>query len=182
MSRLDEDFEDFVLVGLDDEDIRRAPQALALLGEVERAVDDVAESFWPINQCIHDHPELGYHEIRAHAALTDFMGTQQGWKVTPSAYGMDTAWVAVFDSGKKGPTVSFNAEMGMLAPHWIATCIRRAAAHAPTDSLPGIGHACGHNLIATASVLGAIAAAKMMESHDLPGKIVLFGTPAEEGS
>jgi metal-dependent amidase/aminoacylase/carboxypeptidase family protein len=50
-----------------------------------------------------------------------------------------------------------------------------------TDCLPGIGHACGHNLIASASVIGAVAAAEVMRSEGLPGKIVLFGTPAEEG-
>lgn len=45
----------------------------------------------------------------------------------------------------------------------------------------GIGHACGHNLIATASVSGALATAEMMKKHDIAGKVVLFGTPAEEG-
>lgn len=50
-----------------------------------------------------------------------------------------------------------------------------------TDALPEIGHACGHNLIATASVAGALATAAVMEKYQLPGKVVLFGTPAEEG-
>lgn len=45
-----------------------------------------------------------------------------------------------------------------------------------------MGHACGHNLIATASVLGAVAAAKVMRQHHMLGKVVLYGTPAEEGS
>lgn len=49
------------------------------------------------------------------------------------------------------------------------------------DALIGIGHACGHNLIATVSVAAAIATAHIMEQHSLPGKVVLFGTPAEEG-
>lgn len=51
-----------------------------------------------------------------------------------------------------------------------------------TDALQEIGHACGHNLIATASLSGALAAADTMKQHDLPGKVVLFGTPAEEGN
>jgi len=74
---------------------------------------EVAESLWPVNKKIHDNPELGYHEIIAHDALTTFMETRPGWKVTRSAYGLETAWVAVYDSGRKGPVVSFNAEMGM---------------------------------------------------------------------
>ncbi|KAJ6441467.1 peptidase M20D [Purpureocillium lavendulum] len=49
------------------------------------------------------------------------------------------------------------------------------------DALPGIGHACGHNLIASASVLGAAATAVVMKKHSLCGKVVLYGTPAEEG-
>ncbi|PNP42297.1 hypothetical protein TGAMA5MH_05979 [Trichoderma gamsii] len=88
------------------------------------------------------------------------MKSQSGWVVTPSAYGMETAWVAVFDTGKRGPVVSFNAEM---------------------DCLPNIGHSCGHNLIATASVVGAVAAAQVMKQYEAAGKVVLFGTPAEEG-
>lgn len=49
------------------------------------------------------------------------------------------------------------------------------------DALVGIGHACGHNLIASVSVAAAIATAHTMSRHSLPGKVVLFGTPAEEG-
>lgn len=47
------------------------------------------------------------------------------------------------------------------------------------DALKGIGHACGHNLIAVSSVVGALATAKVMQDESLDGKVVLFGTPAE---
>ena len=50
-----------------------------------------------------------------------------------------------------------------------------------TDALVGIGHACGHNLIASTSVAAGLATAEVMRRHSLPGKAVLFGTPAEEG-
>ena len=49
------------------------------------------------------------------------------------------------------------------------------------DALKGIGHACGHNLIAITSLGAALAAAKALESREIAGKVVLFGTPAEEG-
>lgn len=49
------------------------------------------------------------------------------------------------------------------------------------DALPGIGHACGHNLIATASLSAALAVGAIIEKRGLSGKVVLFGTPAEEG-
>lgn len=83
------------------------------LEEISSYVDSLADALWPVNKTIHDNPELCYKEYVAHDALTKFMQLQKGWKVQPSAYGMSTAWVAVYDSGKKGPVVSFNAEMGM---------------------------------------------------------------------
>ena len=49
------------------------------------------------------------------------------------------------------------------------------------DCLKDIGHACGHNLIATASVAAALATAECMRRHSLAGKVILYGTPAEEG-
>jgi amidohydrolase len=48
------------------------------------------------------------------------------------------------------------------------------------DALPNLGHACGHNLIATVGVTGALATANIMKEQNLPGKVILFGTPAEE--
>lgn len=47
------------------------------------------------------------------------------------------------------------------------------------DALKGMGHACGHNLIAVASLAGAVATARLMQDERLGGKVVLFGTPAE---
>ncbi|KAM3545827.1 hypothetical protein ARSEF1564_001291 [Beauveria bassiana] len=136
--------------------IDRVPGALA---DIDTAVEAIGADFWPVNQHIHDNPELAWHEFIAHDALTAFMETQPGWKVRRSCYGLKTAWIAVYDSGVPGPVVSFNAEY---------------------DSLPGIGHACGHNLIATSSVVGASAAAQIVTARKLPGRIVLYGTPAEE--
>ncbi|KAL2686351.1 hypothetical protein IWX47DRAFT_47235 [Phyllosticta citricarpa] len=130
------------------------------LDDISAFVDELADALWPVNKKIHDHPELGFKEKIAAEALTSFLKARRGWNVTLGVYGMETAWVAVWDSGRKGTVVSFNAEM---------------------DALPEIGHACGHNLIATASVAGALAAAAVMEKDQLPGKVVLFGTPAEEG-
>jgi metal-dependent amidase/aminoacylase/carboxypeptidase family protein len=83
------------------------------LSEIGTFIDSLAEALWPLNRFIHDNPEIAFQEYKAHQALTDFMRSrQETWKVTPSAYGMETAWVAVYDSGKPGPAVSFNVEMG----------------------------------------------------------------------
>ncbi|KAF2637222.1 putative amidohydrolase [Massarina eburnea CBS 473.64] len=131
------------------------------LSDIDKFVDNLHDTLWPLNKFIHENPELAFKEYKTHDALTSFMRSQKGWTVTGSAYGMETAWVAVYDSGRKGHVVSFNAEM---------------------DALPDIGHACGHNLIAIVSVAAALATAEMARQHNLPGKIIIFGTPGEEGA
>ncbi|KAI1112832.1 hypothetical protein F5Y14DRAFT_420441 [Nemania sp. NC0429] len=156
MEKLDEGF-----VFINHEDATETkPVEPGYLRQISDFVDGVVEELWAVNKTIHDNPELGYKEFIAHETLTKFMSSRPGWEVTPSAYGLATAWVAVFDSGRKGPVVSFNVEM---------------------DALEGIGHACGHNLIATASVAGGLAVGGILRQGELGGKVVLFGTPAEEG-
>ncbi|KAK0906006.1 hypothetical protein LTR91_016940 [Friedmanniomyces endolithicus] len=123
-------------------------------------VDNLSADLGTISLEIHDNPELQYKEFHAHKVVTEYLARQPGWTVTPSAYGIATAFVAVFDSTREGAVVSFNAEY---------------------DALAGIGHACGHNLIAVMSVAGALATAKVMKDEGIAGKVMLFGTPAEEG-
>lgn len=109
--------DDFVIVSRDD--IMTASEAPCkrdrepdYFSDIDSFVDGIADVLWPVNKKIHDNPELGYKEFIAHDVLTSFMRSRRGWEVTSSAYGMATAWVAVYDSGKVGPVVSFNAEMG----------------------------------------------------------------------
>ncbi|KAK5173734.1 uncharacterized protein LTR77_002415 [Saxophila tyrrhenica] len=130
------------------------------LDAISSAVEGISDELRTISLDIHDHPELQYKEFHAHQILTDYLRNQEGWKVTPSAYDIKTAFVAVFDSGREGPVVSFNAEY---------------------DALAGIGHACGHNLIAIVSLGAALATAELLRQKDIGGRVVLFGTPAEEG-
>ncbi|OAG10119.1 putative amidohydrolase [Paraphaeosphaeria sporulosa] len=129
------------------------------LSEIDNYVESLQDTLWPLNKFIHDHPELAFNEHKAHDALTNFMRLQKGWVVTPHAFGIETAWAAIFNTGRDGPAISFNVEM---------------------DALPGIGHACGHNLIATASVAAALATAHILSTQNLPGSIHLIGTPGEE--
>lgn len=89
-----------------------------------------------------------------HDVLTKFL-QEHGWDVTPH-YLLDTAWVAKFAHGKGGRTIGVNSEM---------------------DALPGIGHACGHNLIAIAGVAVACAIRAVLEEWDVSGNIILLGTP-----
>ncbi|GAB7358028.1 hypothetical protein MBLNU230_g0193t1 [Neophaeotheca triangularis] len=137
------------------------PDGFDYLDSISEHVDSaLSKPLRSLSLEIHDHPELQYKEHHAHKVLTEYMSTQDGWEVTPSCYGLATAFVAVCNSRRPGPVVSFNAEY---------------------DALTGIGHACGHNLIAVASVAGALATAEVMRAQGLGGKVVLFGTPAEEG-
>lgn len=112
-----------------------------------------------LNEYIHANPELAYEEVKAHDKFVDVLA-KLGFKVTPHAYGVPTSFLAEYGSG--GRLVVFNAEY---------------------DALPGVGHACGHNLIATssfASFLGVVAA--MRKAGDsFQGRVQLLGTPAEEG-
>ena len=79
-------------------------------------IDALSASLRHLSLTIHDNPEVRNKELIAHDALTKFVSEQQGqtWEVTPSAYGIATAFVAVYDSGRAGPVVSFNAEYGEL--------------------------------------------------------------------
>ena len=83
---------------------------------VSEYIDSISETLRPISLKIHDNPELCYEEFLAHETLTEFMKSRKGWKVTPSAYGIATAFIATYDSGKKGPVISYNAEYGKFQP------------------------------------------------------------------
>ncbi|KAG9258845.1 amidohydrolase family protein [Emericellopsis atlantica] len=153
---MDEEEDGFVLVPRHFEDDNYP----SYLSDIEQVVLRLDDPSWTLNCYLHDNPELGFAEHKAHDALTKFMGSHAGWKITPSAYGMDTAWVAEYDTRRPGPVIAFNAEM---------------------DALPNLGHACGHNLIAVASVTAGIATAETLQRHKIGGKVLVIGTPAEEG-
>ncbi|KAJ4352488.1 uncharacterized protein N0V89_007836 [Didymosphaeria variabile] len=128
-----------------------------LAEEVFAAIDKQDDGLRTVNKEIWENPELGYKEVHAHKILTDFL-EEQGFNVTRSAYNLSTAFRAEYSSGE-GRAVSFNSEF---------------------DALPGIGHSCGHNLIATIGVASAIGVKEALENQGVSGKVVLIGTPAEE--
>ena len=108
-----------------------------------------------VSHQIHSQPELAFEEHKACAILTDAI-SDLGHAASKGSFGLETAFDAL-TVNNPGPQVDILAEY---------------------DALPGIGHACGHNLIAT-SALGAAAALGAIAS-DLPGRVRLLGTPAEE--
>jgi len=122
---------------------------------IDRAIDAISDGLRAVSLDIHEHPELNFQEHRAHATLTDFLD-EQGFEVVRGAYTMPTAFRAAAGTG--GPTVAVLSEY---------------------DALPGIGHACGHNLIAIAGVGAGVGLRAGLEGR--PGSVVILGSPAEEG-
>ena len=123
--------------------------------DITRFVDDHADTLLRVSHEIHAHPELAFEEVRASALLAD---TAEGFgvPVERGAYGLGTAFEGRIGTGG-GPNVAVLAEY---------------------DALPGIGHACGHNIIATAALGAALALDSVKGRFD--GTVTFLGTPAEE--
>jgi amidohydrolase len=113
------------------------------------------DSLITLSHRIHAHPELGFEEDRACTWLSEILA-DAGFAVEAGVCNLPTAFVARAGSG----------------PLHIAIC-------AEYDCLPGIGHACGHNIIAAMSVGAGIAAARIADDVGLTVSVI--GTPAEEG-
>ncbi len=128
--------------------------AQAKAAVVER-VDALSDLLIETSHEIHGHPELCFEERQAHDLLVGILD-QAGLDVTPRAYGVDTAFEA--RAGTSGPTVVVCCEY---------------------DALPGVGHACGHNVIAAAGLGAGLAVASLADQ--LGGRVRVLGTPAEEG-
>jgi amidohydrolase len=126
-----------------------------LASAIDRAVDSCADELVALSRRIHEHPELRFEEHQASAWLGDFVASR-GHAVERGVAGLPTAFRA--KAGTGGPRIAVLAEY---------------------DALPGVGHACGHNLIATGAVGAFVAAATVAKA--VGGEVVLLGTPAEEG-
>lgn len=108
-----------------------------------------------ISRWMYQNPEIGYQEYQSSARLATYLG-EHGFAVTYPAHGLETAFEAT--AGSKGPRVVICCEY---------------------DALPEVGHACGHNIIATAAVGAGVALAGLAD--DLGVRVTVLGTPAEEG-
>jgi amidohydrolase len=124
---------------------------------IRTAVDALRPHLLAMSHDIHANPELAFKEHRASATLADALALG-GLRVQRAVGGLETAFRAEVDGGEPGPTLAILAEY---------------------DALPGIGHACGHNIIATSAIGAGLALAK--SGQRFPGRVVILGTPAEEG-
>jgi amidohydrolase len=126
----------------------------ALREKVIGAIDDATGDILAVSKFIHTHPEVAMEEYESSKAVADML----------ARYGFATA------RGIAGIPTAFRAEKGQDAP--------RIAFLSEYDALPGLGHACGHNLIACAAMGAGIGLAAAL--GDVSGSVVVFGTPAEE--
>ena len=125
---------------------------------IKSSIDDARDELVAVSKDIHAHPELNYQETYSSAALATAL-ERHGFSVQRGVGGVDTAFRAEAQGqAGDGPTIAFLAEY---------------------DALPDIGHGCGHNLIAISNLGAMLGAANALPN--LPGKLVILGTPAEEG-
>ena len=130
----------------------------ALTETATKAIDAAREELFGIALDIHAHPELNYQEFYAAKLLSDTLEAHD-FAVERGIGGVETAFRATLEGGAgDGPTVAVLAEY---------------------DALPEIGHGCGHNLIAMAGLGAGLGVQANMKN--LPGRLVVIGTPAEEG-
>lgn len=116
----------------------------------------IKEELCNMSDYIYEHPELGNEEYEATKVLTGFL-RKNGFQVQQPFCGLETAFKAVFHSGKPGLTVGYLCEY---------------------DALPEIGHGCGHNMIGVMSAGAAVALSRILSQ--IGGSVIVFGTPAEE--
>lgn len=127
-----------------------------LKSQVQQATESLRELLLDISHTIHANPELAFKEYKAAALLTETL-EQHGFSVERGSGGLETAFAATYQKCAGGPTIALLCEY---------------------DALPEIGHACGHNIIATAPIGIGLVLRPLLEQF--PGTLKIIGTPAEE--
>jgi amidohydrolase len=120
------------------------------------AIDQAADDLIALSKFIHANPEIALEEVRSSAACTDFL-LERGFAVERGIAGLPTAFVASMGSGR--PRIAYLSEY---------------------DALPGLGHGCGHNLIAIAGIGAGLGLSAALPYLGGKGRVDVFGTPAEE--
>ncbi|XP_054475021.1 xaa-Arg dipeptidase-like, partial [Anoplopoma fimbria] len=129
------------------------------------SIEEAKEKLYSLSDDIWRTPELAYEETKSHDRLVAFFKHEDGWKVD-SHFKLETAFRATWVSG--GGARAEVVHVGFLCEY---------------DALPGIGHACGHNLIAevgAAAALGLKAVIEKTQGLSIRVQVTVLGTPAEE--
>lgn len=122
-----------------------------------QGIEQVKDELIDLSLSIHQEPETAFSEVSSAKKIIACL-REHGFQVEAGVGGLETAFRAEYNGSEDGPTIAFLAEY---------------------DALPEIGHGCGHNLITAMSVGAAIGLSKL--AYKIPGKIVVMGTPGEEG-
>ena len=120
------------------------------------AIDSAANGLIELSKFIHDNPEIALEEVQSSAACADFL-EERGFAVERGIAGLATAFAASAGSGE--PRIAYLSEY---------------------DALPGVGHGCGHNLIAISGIGAGLGLAAALPHLGGMGRVDVFGTPAEE--
>lgn len=123
--------------------------------KVKNTLDELISSLQEVSDWMYENPELGFEEYKTSEYLINYIDSH-GIKVNSPVGGLETAFSATL--GSSGPLIILCVEY---------------------DALPEIGHACGHNIIATASIGAGLALKNLV--NDLNIRVKILGTPAEEG-
>ncbi len=124
--------------------------------QIVKGIDHLSPELIRVAEFIGKNPEQAFQEFKAQEKLVNFL-KKKGFQVKKGVGGVKTSFLATIKGKKRAPHIGFLAEY---------------------DALPGIGHACGHNLIGTASCAAAIALSLIAKEF---GTISVIGCPAEEG-
>lgn len=124
---------------------------------VQDRIDQISVELFQLADEIWKNPEYNFNEYYASKIIKELL-RKHGFTIIENVAGLETAFEAVYDTGKPGLHIGFLAEY---------------------DAVPGMGHSCGHNLMAAMAAGAGIGLLTAMD--ELKGKISVFGTPAEEG-
>lgn len=150
-----------------------APDSSGAIKSAESWLNQHSDRIDQISNAIWEYAELAFQEHRSSKLLADTL-EQSGFKVQRGVADMKTAFLAEYGSGK--PVIALLAEYDALPG------LSQQAQPIRQPREPGKpGHGCGHNLLGTASVAAGLAVKEALNRHQLPGKVIVFGTPAEEG-
>lgn len=125
--------------------------------QISEKIDSLKDDLLALSHQIHANPEIGFQEYKAVGFISEFLN-KHGFEVQKEYCGLETSFKAVKKGNADGPRIAFLAEY---------------------DALRGIGHGCGHNIIATCAVGAFTGLAEIIGEY--AGEVSIIGTPAEEG-
>lgn len=124
--------------------------------QLKQHLEVIQHKLWEMSDHLYHNPELGDQEFESMKLLVNFLKDHQ-FIVETGIVDRPTAFKAVYDSKKEGPTIAYLSEY---------------------DALPGVGHGCGHNMIGTMGAGAGVLLSKVID--EIGGRVVVLGTPAEE--